>query len=131
MNEDISLKIHDIKDIVKIPDNSIFIYYALLALAFILLIIFILLIVRYFRSKKINYRKEYHLLLKNMEFKNSKTDAYTITKHLRVLARSQKEKSLAYELIEDLEVYKYKKQVVKMDQDIQNKLTTFLDIVDV
>jgi hypothetical protein len=131
MNEDIASKIHDIKDIVKIPDNSIFLYYGLIALAFILLIISILLIIKYFRNKKIDHRKEYHSVLKEMSFSSAKTDAYTITKYLRFLARSEREKSLAYELIDELETYKYKKQVEQMDVSIQNKLTTFLDIVDV
>ena len=113
MNEDLASKIHDIKDIVKVPDNSIFLYYGLIVIAFILLIITILLIVKYFKNKKINHRKEYHSILKNLEFTNSKTDAYTITKHLRLLARNEREKSLAYELIDELESYKYKKKLKK------------------
>ena len=56
MNEDIALKIHDIKDIVKISDNSIFIYLALLILVFIMIISILILKIR----KKI---KEKYILI--------------------------------------------------------------------
>jgi len=131
MNEDIASKIHDIKDIVKIPDNSIFIYYGLILLALLLALIIIIFIIKYFKNKKVNKRKIYFDILKNIEFKDSKTDAYTITKYIRLLAQNQREKILANELINELEEYKYKKTVPKINTDIKNKLNTLLGIIDV
>ena len=109
MNEDIASKIHDIKDIVKIPDNSIFIYYGLILLTLLLVLIIIIFIIKYFKNKKVNQRKIYFDILKNIEYKDSKKDAYTITKYIRLLAQNQREKILANELINELEEYKYKK----------------------
>ncbi|MBU3016081.1 hypothetical protein KO488_15090 [Poseidonibacter lekithochrous] len=131
MNENISLKINDIKDIVKIPDNSIFIYFSLVFIAFIIVISIIVYIIKYFKNKKINKRKTYFNILKDIEFKEPKRDAYTITKYLRLLVREDREKRLANELINDLEAYKYKKEVSDIDTNIKNKLTTLLDILDV
>ena len=131
MNEDIASKIHDIKDIIKIPDNSIFIYYGLIFVALLLTLIIIIFIIKYFKNKKVNQRKIYFDILKNIEFKDSKKDAYTITKYIRILARSQREKILANELINELEEYKYKKTVPNINTDIKNKLNTLLGIIDV
>lgn len=131
MNENIALKIHDIKDIVKIPDNSIFIYYVLIILAFFIIISLIIFTIKYFKNKKINQRKVSFNVLKDIEFKESKKDAYMITKHLRLIVREDREKRLADELIYELENYKYKKEVSNIDTNIKNKLTTLLDILDV
>ena len=131
MNEDISLKIHDIKDIVKIPDNSIFIYYGLIFSALLICLIIILFIIKFFKNKKVNQRKIYFETLKNIEFKDSKKDAYTITKNLRLLVKSDREKILANELINELNEYKYKKDVPAISTGIKNKLTTLLGIIDV
>jgi len=131
MNENTTLKIHDIKDIVKIPDNSIFIYFALILLSIILALSIIILIIKYFKNKKENKRKIYFNILKDIEFKDSKKDAYTITKYLRLLVLEDREKRLVNELINDLEIYKYKKEVSNINTNTKNKLTTLLDILDV
>ena len=65
------------------------------------------------------------------EFKESKKDAYTITKYLRLLVKDEREIILANELINELEIYKYKKEVSNIDINIKNKLTTLLGIIDV
>lgn len=131
MNDDIASQIHDIKDIVKIPDNSIFIYYGLIFLVVIISLTIIIFIIKYFRNKKVDKRKIYFNILKDIEFRNSKKDAYTITKYLRLLVKDEREKILASELIKELEVYKYKKDVSNIDTNIKNKLTTLLGIIDV
>ena len=131
MNENIASKIHDIKDIVKIPDNSIFIYYALIIFAVIAALTLIIFIIKYFKNKKTNQRKIYFDILKDIEFNDSKKDAYVITKKLRLLVKDEREKILANELINELEEYKYKKDVANIDINVKNKLTTLLGIIDV
>lgn len=131
MNENIASKIHDIKDIVKIPDNSIFIYYGLVIFATIVALTLIIFIIKYFKNKKTNQRKIYFDILKDIEFNDSKKDAYVITKNLRLLVKDEREKILANELINELEKYKYKKDVANIDINVKNKLTTLLGIIDV
>ena len=131
MNENIASKIHDIKDIVKIPDNSIFIYFALIFFGFIILLSIIIFVIKYSQNKKENKRKIYFNILKDIEFKDSKSDAYTITKYLRLLVTDDREKRLAEDIIHELEVYKYKRNVSSIDTNTKNKLTTLLDILDV
>ena len=131
MNENSNLKLHDIKDIVQIPDNSIFIFIAIILSILLVIFLLIIFIIKYLNSKKVNPRKEYYKILENIDFKNSKKDAYTITKYVRLLANTNNEKRLAMDLIDELEKYKYKKKVDAMDNKVKVKLSTFLDLVDI
>lgn len=131
MNPSNELQIHDIKDIVKIPDYSIFIFYFLIFLAVLALFIVIVFIIKYFKNKKPNMRKEYCKILKDIDYSQAKTSAYTISKYVRLLAKNERENILADELIELLQEYKYKKEVKQIDDNIKAKLSTFMDVVDV
>ena len=131
MNDNTELKIHDIKDIVEIPDYSIFLFSFLIFLILVFLLVVIIYTIKYFKNKKTNMRKEYFNSLKNIKFDNPKQDAYQATKYLRLLALQDREKNLSNELIDELEKYKYKKDVKEIDSSIKIKLSTFMDIVDV
>lgn len=128
MNE---IKIHDIKQLVEIPDISFYIFIALIILvvAFISLISF--LIYKYFNNKKRNLRKEYYKILKDISFDDTKQTAYTISKYSRLLATSELEIKLCKELIDELEKYKYKKNVEKFDGNVKVRYGIFMDSLDV
>ena len=131
MNETNELKIHDIKDIVEIPDYSIFMFYSLIFLGLLVLLLIVLFIIRYFKNKKPNMRKEYFQILKDIDYSQSKSSAYTISRYIRLLAKNERENILADELIELLQEYKYKKDVKQIDDNIKAKLSIFMDVVDV
>ena len=131
MNENILSKLHDIKELEKIPDYSIFIFSILIFLGIILVLTSIFLFIKYLKNKKTNDRKTYYNILKNIDFSDSKKAAYTITKYSRLLASNDREKKLANELIEDLEFFKYKKDVKNIDKMSKAKFLTFMEILDV
>jgi len=131
MNESTQLKLHDIKDIVTIPDNSIFIFSLLFFLALLILLAIIFFIIKLIKNRKVNERKIYFEKLKDIDYSSSKKAAYTITKTIRFLAKSDREKKLALDIIEDLEKYKYKKEVKNIDEVIKAKISTFMDVLDV
>ena len=131
MNENILSKLHDIKELEKIPDNSIFLFSFLLFLIILIFTIIIFFIIKFFKNKKQNERKKYYKILQNINFKDSKQDAYLITKYSRLLIKSQRERKLCDELIEELEKFKYKKDVEKIDDKIKAKFSTFMDSLDV
>lgn len=131
MNEDILTKLHDIKELEKIPDNSVFLFSFLIFLALILIIIIIVYMLKLFKNRKKSDRKKYYEILQNIDFKNSKESAYTITKYSRLLARNEREKRLSDEIIEDLRKYKYKKNVKEVDDMIKAKFSTFMESLDV
>ena len=131
MNEDVLSKLHDIKELENIPDNSIFIFSILIFAGIILILAIIFLFIKYFKNKKLSDRKTYFNILKNIDFDDSKKAAYTITKYSRLIANSDREKKLANELIEELRIFKYKKNVKNIDKLTKAKYSTFMEILDV
>ncbi len=131
MNEDVLSKLHDIKELENIPDNSIFIFSILVFAGIILILTIIFLFIKYFKNRKVSDRKTYFNILKNIDFDDSKKAAYIITKYSRLIANNDREKKLANELIEELEFFKYKKNVKKIDKLTKAKYSTFMEILDV
>lgn len=128
MNE---IKIHDIKELVEIPDISLYIYMTLWILGIALIFIVIFLIYKFFYNRNKNERKKYYQTLKEVDLNNSKESAYTISKYIRLLATNEREKRLAEELIEELDKYKYKKNVENLSDDVKIVFARFMDLVDV
>lgn len=124
-------KLHDIKPLVEIPDNSFFLFLALVIFALIVLISIIFAIVRFIKNRKKSDRKKYFEILENIDFENPKQSAYEITKYSRLLARSEREIRLCEDLVEELEQYKYKKEVKEIDESVKAKFSNFMDVIDV
>ena len=131
MNEDLLSKLHDIKELENIPDNSIFIFSILVFAGIILILTIIFLFIKYFKNRKVSDRKTYFNILKNIDFDDSKKAAYIITKYSRLIANNDREKKLANELIEELRIFKYKKNVKNIDKLTKAKYSTFMEILDV
>ena len=133
MNEQNELlsKLHDIKPLVEIPDNSFFIFIILIFLGILILISIVFFIIKIVKNRKKSDRKKYFEILENIDFSESKQSAYIITKYTRLLARNEREKRLCEELIEELDNYKYKKEVEIIDNKIKAKFSNFMDVLDV
>lgn len=128
MNE---LKINDIKELVDIPDYSLYIYMLLWILGCLVVFVLLFIVIRYFLTRKKNKKKEYYQILKNVDLENSKNAAYEITKYARLISHSDREIKLCHELIEELEIYKYKKDVKPFGDDFKILFGRFMDNVDV
>lgn len=128
-NEQIQL--HDIKDLLEINDNSFFLFIAIILIGIILILSLLFFIIKFLKNKQDNIKKEYYNELQMLDFSNAKEAAYSITKYGRILANSNREKKVIEELIEELEKYKYKKEVNEIDKNIKAKLSNFLDLLDV
>jgi len=129
--QEVANQIHDIKNLVLIPDNSIFIFSFLIFLGVIIILLIIFFVYKFIKNKKTNERKTWFKILENIDYNNPKEAAYTITKYSRLLVKGQRDKKLCYELIEELEKYKYKKTVESIDDNIKAKLSTLMDAIDV
>lgn len=125
------IKIRDIKQLVDIPDYSLYIYMFLWIMGIVIVFIILFISIRYFLTRKKNKKKEYYKILKNIDLSNSKKAAYTITKYARLISQSDREKKLSNELIEELESYKYKKDVKPLDDEFKILFGRFMDNVDV
>lgn len=130
-NSELLSKLHDIKELEKIPDNSFFIFLALVFIFMVLLIIIIFSIIKFIKNRKLSPKKGYYKILENIDFENPKEFAYTFTKYSKLLISNDREKKLANELIEELEKYKYKKVVENLDEKIKVKYKIFMESLDV
>ncbi|RXK02940.1 hypothetical protein [Halarcobacter bivalviorum] len=129
MNQEI--KLHDIKQLVEIPDFSFYLYLLLLSVVILIIVLLIYLVYKLFKNRKKDERKTYYEILENIDFKQAKKSAYEITKYGKLLATSDREKKLIEELIEELEKYKYKKEVTSIDNEVKILFNRFMDSVDV
>lgn len=128
MNE---LQLHDIKALVSIPDYSFFVFIALIILGLALVSTLAFLIFKIITNRKKDMKKEYFKILKELDLNDSKNAAYTITKYSRLLVSNEREEKLCAELIEELEVYKYKKDVNNLSKEAILTFERFMDSVDV
>ncbi len=128
MNE---LKINDIKDLVIIPDYSFFIYTFLLILATLITIIILFLIFKKFLNRKKTAYEIAVINLKNIDLEDSKTASYLITKYAKDVLNDDRSKKLYFELSENLENFKYKKEVSKFDKKTLEQFRRFMDSLDV
>ncbi|MEA3512181.1 MAG: hypothetical protein U9R37_01125 [Campylobacterota bacterium] len=126
------IKIHDIKPIVEIPDNTIYIYYTLIVTGLLLSFLILYLIYKFFKSKKITDDKIYFEKLKRIDFKELKESSYNISKYGRVLAKDERQKRLIEELHNSLEQFKYKKTIPNtIPINIKQQFETFMESLDV
>lgn len=126
------LKIHDIKSLEQIPDYSIYIYYLLIVVAIFASLVLVYFVYKFFTKDKNSIEKQYYKILKNIDFDNSKQAAYDICKYGKLLAKTQREKTLINDIYHDLEEYKYKKTVdKKISKKIKIKFETFMESLDV
>jgi len=129
--QNISLLLKDIKPLLEIPDNSYYFYYGSMALAILLMSALVLWLgIFLWKRRKINLLKGYVAMLKDIDWKDSKTSAYTATKYARLLATEEETQVLLSELLPLLEQYKYKKVVLKIDEKTKAKFDEFLRIAD-
>lgn len=126
-----SLKIHDIKPLVEIPDYSLYIFIALILLLLTIFAVLAYYIYKIIRNKEVSAQKKSFEALKNLDFSDAKRTAYVLTLHGRIIASTPREKKLLEELITDIEKYKYKKVAPAITEETKHQIEIFMDAVDV
>jgi len=117
---DLLKQLKDIKPNVQIIDYQFYIFIALCVLA-VLIIIF--LIYKFLKRKKID---PYLIKLKNLNFDNSKKTAYEFTEYAKHFLNEENKNSY-YEIVKELEKYKYKPVVEEMDEQTIKKIKKFIE----
>ncbi len=128
MNE---LKIEDIKELVEIPDISLYFFILIIVMLSLMVITLFVLSYKIFKNRKKDQRKNYYTILKELDLTNTKDSAYTMTKYLRLLAQNERENKLIEELIIELEKYKYKKDVTAFKEETLSQFERVMDSIDV
>jgi len=126
------IKIHDIKPIVEIPDFSVYLYYGLVFLIFLVICLILYGIYKFFKPKVKTQEMYWYEKLQKLDFNNIKQTAYDISKYGRYLAKEERQIRLIDELTNELSMYKYRKEIpTKLTQEIKTKFNIFMDTLDV
>lgn len=126
------LQIHDIKPIVQIPDYSIYLYYSLIFLSFLLTCVVLYFIYKFFQPKTKSQEMIWYDKLSNLDLNNTKQAAYDISKYGLLLAHDKRQIDLIEDLNNELSVYKYKKEIEQnFTENIKIKFNIFLETIDV
>jgi hypothetical protein len=121
------IKIHDIKSIVEVTDYSYYFFLLLLTILSISILYFIFYIYKKIKNRKKNYKKTYIQKLKEVNFSQSKITAYKITKYIQLISKNELQTSIADELIQNLNQYKYKKDLIVFDDKSKELYKKFMD----
>ena len=127
------IPIHDIKPLVEIQEYSFYYLLALIVLALVVLGAIIYMIIRYVKSKKaFNIRKEHSKILHDIDFKDAKKSAYDITFYGATFKNdSQKHHDMYENMTDRLAMYKYKKSVDSMDDEVKAYVDLYRGMIDV
>lgn len=116
-------QLKDIKALVEIPDNSLF---YLVSIGILLLTFIGIFIVKKIKNKKVSPEKIALNKLQNINYNNSKEFAYNFSLYGKSLITKVNESDF-FEIESELEKYKYKKQVDKLDKDLLIKIKEFIN----
>ena len=127
------IKIHDIKPIVDIQEYS---FYYFLGISFVALLFvgaIAFLIYKYIKQKNAyNVKKEHLKLINELDFTNTKESAYAITLYGATFKDdSDRHKEMYKNIVDRLEVYKYKKDVEVFDKEILGYIDLYKGMLDV
>ncbi|MFK5881243.1 MAG: hypothetical protein QM482_03430 [Sulfurospirillum sp.] len=114
-------KLRDIKGIVEVQDYSMYYLLGYIFLAILLFVAIFYLLTRPRKRKKPS-RKEMALkALKTIDYSNPKDLAYIFTLNIPFFIVPQNEKEIE-SLLEKLRIYKYKKYIPRMDEELKNSI---------
>ena len=127
------IPLHDIKPLIEIQEYSM---YYLIVLSFIVIIVLFTLMylaLKYFKNrKKFNIRKDNLSKLRAIDFSNAKSAAYAITTYGKTFKDDSDRHIRAYDaLLEELECYKYKKDVANFSDETKHVFEIYLGLIDV
>lgn len=119
-------ELKDIKGIVEVPDYSLWIL-----LSVIICVIFILILLIYFLKNRRKKRKKLTLKqiamnnLKGIDFKDTKNAVYTFSENFQYFI-NEKNKDSFENLQKELEVFKYKKEVEELPEELKNRIKSMI-----
>jgi hypothetical protein len=126
-----NLALHDIKPLMQIPDNSLYLLIALILVGLVVLGVggYFL---RYFLKNRNKVNQEIIFLekLKNIDLTQTKESAYLISAYGNLSAKTYNSKNLLIKLNDKLEQHKYQKNVPNINKETQKLYFEFLESIE-
>jgi len=124
-------ELRDIKPLLEIPDYSYYMTMGLLVLSLLFATILLFFVIkRIFQNRKMNMQKLYFKALKSVDWTDSKQASYRVTYFGRKLSTDTRSKEIFSQLLPMLEVYKYKKDVPRVDTQTLNQYNLLVHVID-
>ena len=119
-------ELRDIKGIVEVTDYSLYYLLGTVGISVIVLIVIAVMFYKYLSKKApLTQKKVAYELLKKFEFGDAKESVYTFS-HLAQYAVNDTQRRELEELLAELEVYKFKKEVPELDEKLKAKMKKFI-----
>lgn len=127
------IPLHDIKPLIEIQEYSMYYLIALVIAVFVVVLALIYFAYQYFTNRnKFNIKKEHLKLLKSLDMSDTKRVAYEVTQYGATFAGDNDQNERTYKnLVEELESYKYKKNVESFSKETKNSIENYIGMLDV
>jgi len=124
-------ELRDIKPLLEIPDNSYYIYLAIVGvLAILVLSIIYFLVKRFILNRKESQEQKYLKRLKSIDWSDAKSSAYLVTYLGRKLAKDSRSKEIYSQILPLLERYKYRAEVPSVDDETLKQYELLVHVLD-
>jgi hypothetical protein len=114
-------KLRDIKGIVEVSDFSMYYLVALSVLVLVCIIVLVYYLMQPKKRKKPTNKDNALSNLKNIDFKDAKDIAYTFSLNIPYFINENNQSKIE-KVLEELEIFKYKKDVPQMQDDFKNEI---------
>jgi hypothetical protein len=120
-------QLRDIKGIVEIGDISFIVFVSIVSLVAILIVaLFVYMFFKVRNRVGDSFRDKMLQELRELDFSNSKSSAYIFTSRAYHFI-DETNRDRYGDIVKSLEIYKYKKSVPKLDEDVTLKIREFVD----
>ncbi|WP_321778780.1 hypothetical protein [Sulfurimonas sp.] len=127
------IPLHDIKPLLEVQEYSLYYFSALIFIAIIVLIVLSYVLYRWMKTRNaFNQRKENLKSINVLSLKDTKKSAYQITS-LGLIFKddSPKHKEIYENLVQRLEIYKYKQEVDEFDSKVLDYIELYKGMLNV
>ena len=127
------IPLHDIKPLIEIQEYSLYYLIGVSLVGTVILLALLYLAFKYLKNRnKFNIRKENLSRLRAIDFSDAKSAAYDITTYGKTFKDDSDRHTRAYDaLLEELEIYKYKKNVDNFSDETKHIFEIYLGLLDV
>ena len=127
------IPLHDIKPLIEIQEYSLYYLIGVSLVGTVILLALLYLAFKYLKNRnKFNIRKENLSRLRAIDFSDAKSAAYSITTYGKTFKDDSDRHTRAYDaLLDELETYKYKKNVDNFSDETKHIFEIYLGLLDV
>lgn len=130
MDENLTLKLHDITPLVEVPDYSLYYFIALVLGGLIIGVLIGYLLWRYIKKERKNSKKVAYEQLRAQGFDDSKAMAYLLSETFETFKDNERIALQYHDLHQMMAKYKYQKEVPPISSEDRAQIELYLDLIE-